>query len=146
MNLIHKLLIFLGIPLMGLLVAGCASKEVLDSKMEAIAGEYVMESLEGHYPVCPPDLYEKIKIARIQRGRNGWNLDFDFPAHYSGDTYDSYRHFTFEVYWNQIFGKYMVSSRDWSELDNSGLSRSDINYLDVTPTDLTIGSFRWIKQ
>lgn len=142
----NKSVVILGLLLLGLLAAGCESKQVLEDKMKEIAGEYVMDSLEGSYPVCPPYLYEKLKIARIHRAGNDWNLDYAIPAPTAGGTYTSCVNVTQKVYWNQIMGQYMVYSKDWSELESTGLSLSDMYYLNVTPTDLTIGSYHWVKQ
>ena len=122
MKKLVELFSFLGVSLLVLLAAGCASRDMLDLKMKQIAGEYELDPSTAD--VTQPDILNKMKVARIYKDGSAWKLDYYLPVREVGHYYDlvSYKHIIQDVYWNQAIGKYLVDSVDWSELDETDVS------------------------
>ena len=146
MKKLVELFSFLGVSLLVLLAAGCASRDMLDLKMKQIAGEYELDPSTAD--VTQPDILNKMKVARIYKDGSAWKLDYYLPVREVGHYYDlgAYKHIIQDVYWNQAIGKYLVDSVDWSELDETDVSSADLYFLNVDSKELTIGKYHWIKR
>ena len=137
----------LAMIMLTILSAGCQSQSVNDSKMEEIAGEY---ELVKDQELSSIDLiYDQIKTAFIRKQGDQWIFFFSLP----GDThdiygfYDSYKSFSLRIYWNQVLGRYMTDKRDLDLVVLSGISRYDIEYLNVLSGKITLSSdYVWKKR
>ena len=137
----------LAMILLTVLSSGCQSQSVNDSKMEEIAGEY---ELVKDQELSSIDLiYDQIKTAFIRKQDDQWVFFFCLP----GDThdmygfYDSYKSYSLRIYWNQVLGRYMTDKRDLDLVILSGISRYDIEYLDVLSGKITLSSdYVWKKK
>ena len=70
MKKLVELFSFLGVSLLVLLAAGCASRDMLDLKMKQIAGEYELDPSTAD--VTQPDILNKMKVARIYKDGSAW--------------------------------------------------------------------------
>ncbi len=130
-----------------LLFAGCESEQVKESMMEEIAGEYELVKEQEHSSIAL--IYDQIKNAYIRKQGDQWIFFFCLP----GDThniygfYDSYKSYSLRIYWNQILGRYMTDKRDLDLVVSSGISRYDIEYLNILSGKITLSSdYVWKKK
>ena len=143
----NKLGLFLGFTLLAILAAGCQSQSANDSKMEEIAGEY--ELVKGQEISSIDRIYDQIKTASIRKQGDQWIFFFCLPGdtHDNYGYYDSYQSYSLRIYWNQVLGRYMTDKRDLDLLDLSGISRYDIEYLNVLSGKITLSSeYVWKKR
>lgn len=148
MKKFEKLFLTLGLFLPALLGTGCESEMAMESKMDEIAGDYVLVQPVGHD--IPHDEYEAMKVASIRKAGNGWVLDYVFPIisyNAMGGGYNySFRRFCQDIYYNQVLGTYIVSPLYADDVEGSGLKIWDMGPVQITAKALSVGNRLWIKQ
>ena len=102
-----------------LLLTGCESLSHRDGKMEEIAGQYKLSSVEQSGSPSLPSFLSSSLTAEIYEVDGKWYFDATYPILNYHQVYE-YHKFIFPVTWDQVLCKYLFYDYP-SEQDRTGI-------------------------
>lgn len=119
----------------------------MDSKMEEIAGEYVLVPTHEMLRI-PQEDFDAKKVASIRKSGDEWVLEYSCPvfSYPDGGFVYFFHRFSQRIYYNQVRGTYIVSPLSEEDVRGTGLRILELEPVKISSRELTVGRFTWNKQ